>query len=148
MKTLDEIINRQDYVRANKALAERVRELAPIFANKIYELTDSAWRDRTERPAFAVSVNGHSYCVIVVRTIGSIIDEVTLARVYDSTYRAGWEYFFNYDDLRYTSKHSVLLDFLNDAKDILAKLDEAESELVKESEAALENAKNIEQQNI
>lgn len=143
MKTLDEIINRQDYVRVNKALVERVRELAPIFAKKIYELTDFAWNNKTEYPAFAVSVNGHSYCVLVTRTIGGRIDEVNLARVYDSTYRAGWEHFFNYDDLRYTIKHSVLLDFLNDAKDILAKLDEAESELVKESEVALENAKAV-----
>lgn len=143
MKTLDEIISRQDYVRVNKALAERVRELAPIFAKKLYELTNFAWGNKTEYPAFAVSVNGHSYCVLVARTIGGRIDEVTLARVYDSTYKAGWEHFFKYDDLRYTSKHSVLLDFLNDAKDILAKLEEAESELVKESEVALENAKAI-----
>lgn len=143
MKTLDEIISRQDYVRVNKALAERVRELAPIFAKKLYELTDFAWGNKTEYPAFAVSVNGHSYCVLVLRTIGGRIDEVTLARVYNSTYKAGLEHFFNYDNLRYTSKHSVLLDFLNDAKDILAKLEEAESELVKESEVALENAMAI-----
>lgn len=143
MKTLNEIINRQDYVRVNKALAERARELVPIFAKKLYELTDFVWRDRTEYPSFAVSVNGHSYCVMATRTIGGRIDEVTLVRVYDSTYKVEWSYFFNYDDLRYISKHSVLVDFLNDAKGILAKLEEAESELVKESKVALENAKAI-----
>lgn len=143
MKTLDEIINRQDYVRVNKTLTERVRELVPIFAKKTYELTDFAWGNKTKYPAFTIYVNSHSYCVMVARTIGGRIDEVTFARVYYSTYRAGCECFFNYDDLRYTSNHSVLLDFLNDAKDILAKLDEVESKLVKESEVALENAKGV-----
>lgn len=143
MKTLDEIINRKDYVRINESLKRRSSELAPIFAKKFYELTDFAWRDKTEYPKFAVQVNNHSYCAIVTRTIGGVIDAMSFVRVYDSTYKGGWEYFFNYDDLFQCCNYSVLLDFLNDAKDILKELSEMEDERVKEAEEALKNAKAV-----
>lgn len=144
MKTLDEIINRQDYVRVNETLAKRAKELAPIFAKKFYELTGFAWRKTNEYPEYAIEVNGNLYCAKVSKTVGVRIEEVRFVRFYDKTLynEATLMRQYKYTDL-YNATHNEYVDFLNDAKDILAKLDETESELVKESEEALVNAKNI-----
>lgn len=144
MKTLDEIINRQDYVRVNEALKARAKELTRIFAKKFYELTGWAWMKTSEYPDFLVNVNGHMYCAKVWRTVGGRIDEVDFVRFYDETY---------YDEANHRSEykshyfsgatHQEFVDFLNDAKDILKQLAEVEDKLVAESEDALENAKNL-----
>ena len=147
MKTLDEIINRQDYVRVNKALVERANELAEIFANKFYELV-GAWDEREDHyPPFLINVNGHEYCA-KYNIRGNGIDKWT------DGFRFVLFEWWNGDD-RYCSKslnctqygteasYYDYVNFLNDAKDILAKLDESETKMVKDAENAIENSKNI-----
>lgn len=147
MKTLDEIINRQDYVRVNEALKARGKELARKFADKFEELY-GAWDSReSEFPPKTIDVNGHCYCAkwnIYRDNFDRYTDGYRFVRVKQDPYDYGKISFsLNRFDYGPEASSKDFVDFLNDAKDILAKLAEGEDELVKESEEAIENAKGV-----
>lgn len=147
MKTLDEIINRQDYVRVNKALAERASELAEKFSNKFEELCGSWDSRKTEFPDKLIEVNGHKYCSkwnIYRDNFEKFTDGFRFVRVKDDPDDYGvLSYSLNRLDYGQEASHKDYVDFLNDAKDILAKLDELETEKVKSIEEALESVKDL-----
>lgn len=143
MKTLDEIINRQDYVRVNEALVNRAQELAAKFADKFDELMGSWDSRKDEFPPETINVNGHSYCAkwnIRSNNFDRFTDGIRFVVVdlYGERVRS-----LNRMDYGVEASHKEYVDFLNDAKDILKQLAEVEDKLVAESEDALENAKNL-----
>lgn len=143
MKTLDEIINRQDYVRVNKALVERAKELCEKFANKFYELCGAWSWSCTKYPEHAVTVNGRTYCAKVGSMSGNSITSVVWVIVEDETWYNEADLLWRYKNRKPTMNYFDCVNFLNDAKEIARKLDEAESELVKDAEDAINNAKDI-----
>lgn len=147
MKTLDQIISRQDYVRVNEALKARAKELAEIFAKKFDELC-GAWDTREhDFPPYLIKVNGHEYCAMrnIYRSNGVQYTDGIRFVLYD-----WWEELNDYcpkslNRTKYGQEASFYdyVNFFNDAKDILSELDEKENELVKDAEQAIENAKDI-----
>lgn len=135
MKTLDEIINRNDYVRVNKALKERASELAEKFSNKFEELYGS-WDSReSEIPHKVVEVNGHKYCSkwnIYTYNFEKYTDGFRFVRV-KPDYREVLTYSLNRLDYGREASHKDYVDFLNDAKDILNWLSAGEDELTQEN---------------
>jgi len=147
MKTLEEIISRQDYVRVNEALKARGKELASKFADKFNELY-GAWDFReSDFPPKTIEVNGHQYCTklnIYRDNFERYTDGYRFVRVKQDPSDDGTvSYSLNRFDYGFEASRKDFVDFLNDAKDILAKLSEGEDELVKECEEAIENAKGI-----
>lgn len=147
MKTLDEIIKRQDYVRVNEALTERAKELAEIFANKFDELC-GAWDTREiSYPPHLIKVNGHEYCAMrnIYRSNGVKYTDGIRFVLYE-WWEEGNDYCQKSLNRTNYGKEASFYDyvnFLNDAKDIMAALEEKENELVKDAEQAIENAKDI-----
>lgn len=147
MKTLDQIISRNDYVRVNNALISRSKELARKFADKFYQIC-GAW-DSTEQdyPPYAITVNGREYCAKwnifynngrpFTRGIRFVLVEK------DGYFGKATPKSLCCTDYGEEASNRNYVDFLNDARQILDKLDEAESNLVAEAEAALEAAKEL-----
>lgn len=143
MKTLDEIIARQDYVRANAALVERAREIADLFARKFNELY-GAWDSRENVfPSKTIEVNGHSYCA-KWNIRGENYERILCGYRFVREKNNPTDYVsLNNEKFGLQASWHDYVDFLNDAKGILAELDEAETELVKETEKAIKNAEDI-----
>lgn len=146
MKTLDEIIARQDYVRANAALVERAREIADLFASKFNELF-GAWDSReSDSPSRIIKVNGHSYfakCNTYRDNCELLTDGYRFVRVKEIPH--DYSDYISLNSKKYGKQASWqdYIEFLNDAKDILTALDVAETELVKETARSIKNAENI-----
>ena len=147
MKTLDEIINRQDYVRVNKALVEKANELAEIFAKKFYELM-GAWDEREDCfPPYLVRVNNRAYCAKYnIKGDGFSKWTAGYRFVRFEEWPGDKDYYsvsLNGENAWREASFYDYVNFLNDAKDILANLDEKETELVNDGDEAIENSKNI-----
>lgn len=149
MKTLDEIISRQDYIKANNALVKRANELAQIFADKFDELV-GAWNRREEDfPSHAIKVNGHQYCAMRNMYLYGVnewySEGVRFVRYYDDAY--DYDRYetkcLNHADFGKEASYDEYVDFLNDAQDIMRELDECETQRVQEIEKAIKNADGI-----
>lgn len=142
MKTLDEIIKRNDYVRVTKQLRERAHELAEIIREKLVELDADGVRIKHE--------NGKSVDYIVCEFTYEGFEESTLT--VSSASDCGGEYYdlegwkcvnhFFYGTI-FREKPYYLRIFLNDCRAILEKIDEMETKKVTECEQALKNAEGL-----
>lgn len=144
MKTLDEIIKRNDYVRVTKQLRERAHELSEIILRKIVEL------DCAES---TMCFNGHSYEVHTLTSNVSSEDFLCVQEfgdfdgdMYVSHYNLHGRKGYMHGDFNCPLKdasNAMYRDFLNDCRDILAWLDHIESKKVTECEQALKNAEGL-----
>lgn len=147
MKTLQEIIERHDYKKINIALKKRAYELADKLRGKFEELY-TVWDPRKENhPECAVDIDGRQYTVKyniyldngIKRTEGTTL--CVLPNHLDGT----WFSLEYQPHAVYATKtpSSVFLQFLNDAVEILKKIDEVESMLVNEAQMAINAAANL-----
>lgn len=141
MKTIDEIINRNDYVKLNEALRERTLELAEIVLKKMQEL-DVKYIDDFDLRIVKYSCNAgfsqHHLCV-VDQNLGEYDYENARSLEASSSY-----YFcgdFNCWIQAASSKDG--LNFLNNARSIFAYLDELENEKCNDIETALMETANL-----
>lgn len=147
MKTLDEIINRQDYRKLNKALKERAQVIAKKIAEKLYSL-DAEWDSRKDDyPPYAVTVGQNQYaCKLNIYTLNGekSTDGVRLVVLKDN--RCGREvkcYSLCCLDYGTEANHEKFLNFLNDAREIIDKIDEFENSMVEDINSALEASANL-----
>ena len=144
MKTLDEIIKRNDYVRVTEQMRERAHELARIILKKIVELDleDETW-----------CFNGHNYKVHTVVSNQGTDDLLCVPVVSDFDGHLSMDFYnlhgrngYLYGDYScplHDASNFRYRDFLNDCKDIFAWLDHMESKKVSECEEALKNAEGL-----
>lgn len=159
MKTLDEIINRQDYMMANASLVKRAEQLAIIFRDKMRYLgmNYSPADESRPRKGMSIIVNKHRYTVRKKNwySNGELYNsKYYFARIiYNNDYFEGEcpiHYYFDYDayfscdgDSDKEATYNMYVEFLNDAKDILKALDDIETNRVIEINNAIDNSKDI-----
>lgn len=147
MKTLQEIIERKDYKRINSALKNRAYELAEKIHEKFEELYP-IWDSRKEDyPEWAIDINGRWYCVKynIYSYNGTKETDGTSLCILPNHLDDTW---FSLENQKYSvyateTPNSVFVQFLNDAAKILSELDEAETELTKEVQAAINAAAEL-----
>ena len=147
MKTLDQIIEREDYVKLNASLKKRAYELADKIREK-YETLRPVWDSRKDDlPPYAVDVNGKWYTVRynLYRDNGTLSTEGTVLVVFPEFPHKEW---FPLADqgFRVYAKNTpsdLLVDFLNDAKTILSEIDKLENELCNNIENALKETESL-----
>lgn len=141
MKTLDEIINRQDYVRMNNALYQRARQLGDIALKKMVALECKS-----------LSVNGHKYMLVNTNFYynGEFCNSVKEFCLYSyDEERSEFYWTLGLQDDRCSpdkgswARSCDNLTFLNDAKDLFRMLDELESRKVADIENAINLVSNI-----
>ena len=145
-KTLDEILNRNDYVRLSESLKEQTKEIAKRIRTKMEELdinTDSF--DNGEIGADGVTVcvksrksNAGSYEYLAIKRKGEYYGDgewYSLEDVGKDYYFAGD---FNAEIVGASNKEA--LAFLNVAKKLIEGLGEVEDKLVNSVQTALKNA--------
>ena len=151
MKTLDEIINRKDYIRMNNALIERAHEVALIIRKKMMQIGMKASKSA---PGIALKeinryMNGECiWCGISICYREEITDPED-RYYYQLDGREPFRYYSI--DERTSSNESVndeadskmLLYFLNNVRNILDEIDELETEKVGEIEKAINAVSNI-----
>lgn len=151
MKTLDEIINRQDYVRMNSALIARAHELAVIIRDKMLQIDmkeSQAVPCVALKEIFRVSNGNRFSCGM------SICYRVLISDPEDRYYNilSGGDQFSYYSiDERTSWDESVnreadskmLLYFLNNVRNILNEIDALESKKVAEMKKAIAETSNI-----
>lgn len=147
MKTLQQIIDRHDYVKMNAALKTRAYELAEKIRVKFEELMP-VWDSRTDAyPEWAVDISGRWYTVRynIYRYNGTVETDGTTLCVFPNHLDDTWWSLEHQPHAVYATKTpaSVFVQFLNDAAEILQKLDEKESELVADAEKAMNAAANL-----
>lgn len=142
MKTLDEIINRQDYVRMNNALIDRAQELAEIIRKKMEELE----QEELYEPQSDVAVR-------VVTRKSNVGDYTFLGLVKSDGY--GDQYYVSLQDRGSLHLHNDFncwlssatseeyRKFLNHAKDFIRMLDAIETEKCDAINQALESTQDI-----
>lgn len=141
MKTLDEIIKRDDYVRMNGALIDRAQELAEIILKKMNELDQEELIVGTIvlKQCEVHSVrNGFSYEYLGINTSDAYQE-------YHSLQDRGHYYACANDftcPVQGASSEAYLL-FLNNANKIITQLDELETKKCKAIEQALESTKEL-----
>lgn len=140
MKTLDEIINNENYERINGALVERSIELAKKIRNAMLstELTKIGdYSIQTVR-----SNSGFSYTALYIEvTIETEYEYATYHRCLESTKSY---YFCNDFDCRIeAAKGSDRLKFLNDARSIIDKIDNIKQRRVDDVEKALKSVEDL-----
>lgn len=142
MKTLDEIIKRNDYVRVTAQLRNRAHELAEIVREKMESIELEGVR--------ITHKDDTSSCYVVIGLSYDGFKESTL------TYHEhgfGTEYYdlegwktntisFRYGYILREQTH-YLRTFLNDCRAILNEIDRIESERVSECEQSLKNAEGL-----
>lgn len=144
MKTLQEIIERTDYIRINAALKERAYELAEKIRSK-YEQLYPIWDAREdELPAYAVDVDGRWYTVRYNLNGQRETEGTTLCVFPDWTDKKWW----SLENQKYRvystdTPSAVFTQFLNDAQKILSELDSAETELCANVKKALDASANL-----
>lgn len=147
MKTLQEIIERKDYVRINAALKMRAYELAEKIRAKFEELCEIWDSRKKDYPEQAVEISDKWYCVRynVSSYNGRKETEGTCLCVLPNKRLDDWWSLENQPHAVYATNTpaSVFVEFLNDAGEILAKLDEMESDLVSEAQSALNAAEKL-----
>ena len=134
MRTLEEIINRNDYTRLTHDLNGRVQELAKVVRNKmveldLYELKNYYYQIRTLHS----SCGDYSYleCYEDEELEGSLEDNSSFCYCGD----------FNARVCAASNKSKLI--FLNNVKAILQELDETETKQVEEINKAIDGTKEI-----
>jgi hypothetical protein len=159
MKTLDEIINRNDYKMENKALVKRAEQLAIFFRDKMryFGMSYQPCEEDQPRKGMSITVNNNTYTVRKMNWYlnGELYkSEYYFARlVYHNDYCEGpypARYYFDYEanfncdgDMDHEATYTIYVEFLNDAKEILKALDDIETRRVVEINNAIDNSKDI-----
>lgn len=147
-KTIDEILERNDYIRLTKQLRERVEDIAGRIRNKMNELDIDNDNDFCNGEigcgdivlrAAEYYYNGGGYETLTIKAH----DEygVCWHTLEDVGRTRGEDDYGNRIDGRATN--SECLAFLNVARDLIDGMDEIEDEKSIEVQKALESAKNI-----
>lgn len=132
MKTLQEIIERKDYVRVTERLADAVVELAEKIRNKMQSLDLDNWDDVTIGQVKSYN-SGYSNSYLAFNDGCSLYDL--------ETRQNGYYYYCNdFNAKVLCASNKMRLDFLNNANEILQELDKYETEQTKEIEDALVKA--------
>lgn len=132
MKTIEEIITRNDYVRVTQRLADAVVELAEKVRTKMEALDLEDW------DTFRVC-RVHSRCGYTDTHLAYIREDGMCFNLETSNF--GYYYFCNdYNCKVMCASNKMRLEFLNEAREILHELDEYETSKVSEIEASLANA--------
>lgn len=147
MKTLQEIIDRHDYVRINAALKQRAYELAEKIRTKFEEL-HPVWDSRKDDlPEYAVSIGKRWYTVRynVYAYNGAKYTEGTCLCVFPNWIEKEWWSLEHQPHAVYATDtpSDVFVQFLNDANEILQELDKAETQLVADAQSALDSTANL-----
>jgi len=149
MKTLDEIINRQDYIHINGALSERSTELAIKVARKMMQLEMRTVTIDDKHELHRVSLNemyeditGCSQ-ILSVQKIGNNSDYVLACKERGCAWDSNEDMRESYEGDIYKAGSWAKLLFINNCIDIINKIDEYETNKVKEVENALEAVKNL-----
>lgn len=149
MKSLQEIINRNDYVNMNAALIKRAIEVADIIRNKMEEL-DFEVGDVFH---FGGKDNGIDLSLTTFRESSLNYSEVHIC--YEESYGYGCSETLALDVERSynlncgsgtrinRARYNQFCHFLNMANTILQELDEIETKLVEQGKQALENSAEI-----
>lgn len=152
MKSLQEIINRNDYVNMNAALIKRAVEVAEIICNKMEELDF----EKNESFRFGDKDNGIRLSLTTFRDIYSDCSVTHLCichRVYDED-GIHYDYYAIDTECSYRlncgtgpfiqrASYCEFCKILNMANTILQELDEHETKLVEKGKKALENSAGI-----
>lgn len=154
MKTLDEILNRNDYLRLTETLKERVEEIARRIRQKMVELDiendDDFWNGE---------IGVDNVVVRIVRQKSSVgtYSYLAIKREVDAEYDGTSTYsYFSLEDINKDFYYSgdfnarvqgasnkEALAFLNVAKKLIQGLGEVEQEKVKAIENSLETNKDL-----
>lgn len=145
-KTLDEILNRNDYVRLSESLKEQTKEIAKRIRTKMVELdinNDSF--DNGEIGADGVTVcvksrksNAGSYEFLAIKRKGDYYGEAEWYSLED----VGKDYYFagDFNAEIVGASNKEALAFLNVAKKLIEGLGEVEDKLMNSVQTALKNA--------
>lgn len=141
MKTIDEIVNRSDYVKLNEALQKRTRNIAKIVLDKMRELDIRSIPEYDLRIIKYSCNAGYSdrfLCVVDYDYQDEGYENARSLESSESYYYGGdfncWIQCASYDDR---------LNFLNHAKEIFEYLDEIETEKCSNIENALKETKSF-----
>jgi hypothetical protein len=131
MRTLEEIINRNDYSRLTVTLNKRVQQLAKLVRNKMVDL------DLAELKNFP-------YAIRTLHT-SSCGDYSFLGNEYGESLEDNSNYYYcgDFNARVYAALNRSKLGFLNNAKAILQELDETETRQVEEINKAIDGTKEI-----
>lgn len=137
MKTIDEILKRDDYKKLVPALRDRAKEIARLIRGKMLDLDEGR-----------ITFNGLNLYIVQSRTnCGSYeylaIDEEDSDLLYclDGAFSGYIHGDFNHPC--YAASNNRMLDFLNNAKGIIEMLDEIETEKMKSITEALKNVEKL-----
>lgn len=139
-KTLDEIINRSDYKNINEALKERCFKLARIIYKKMKELevkTIEVNGDTYRRTSITSSVDTCHFLAVEKKHDAYYSQMLSLMQDYFEYYTGD----FNAPINPATSKD--FLRFLNNARSILDRLDEIETEKSSAIQQALDATEDL-----
>lgn len=123
MKTIEEIINRNDYVRLNKSLTNRVEEIATLIADKMEELDMAFHQDHWHKVGDCV--------------FSCMLDRDDHPHIYLPNDERGY-----WDNVEYSSSDKKVI-FLNHARRIFEWLSSKEDELCKSINAAIEQTNDL-----
>lgn len=139
MKTLDEIIKRDDYARVNDALINRAQELAAIVRKKMEQLDMYELYDRDGQIELRIctvkSNSGYSTEYL------ALVDENDFYKSLETTETYYFVRDFNCRIEGATSKQ--YLQFINACRRLLNELDELETKKTEECSKALESVKDL-----
>ena len=128
MKTIDEIVNRNDYKSLNEALNERVKEIAEIIRKKMYYLQIEELDDY--RICEVKSNSGFSDDYLAVEDVYA----------YRSLEADGEYYFCNDFNCKVcAASYQQKLEFLNNSRNLFNLLDSIETKKCDEIKNSLEN---------
>lgn len=133
MRTLEEVLKRNDYKRLTKNLESRVEELAKLLREKLVQLELEEFGD---------------YSIRTVKSRSGFSE--TFLAYYD------WQDYYNLESINYSyylandyccriegATTKMALYFLNNFKEILAELDEYETEMCKKIQNSLNKSEDI-----
>lgn len=141
MKTLQQIIERNDYVRINKAMRERVREIAEIIRNKMDDLDIEQGCDGGVTIKHGIEWHDYSVCAFKTNATTDYFLCARCAQGYFYNLENDFEGYWRGDFgcFMVPASPKLLVMFLNDVQQILEKLDAIETKKVSEIENALSN---------
>lgn len=137
MKTLDEIIQRDDYYRATSQLITRAREIAEKACSKFVEL------DLFDFDGFVVAHTNpqNSYRGYVIAIVDNDINGYGHAKILNTNRASS---FTNQDGIFFEDANTRdFLRFLNAAKSLFINLDKQETEQVAEIESVMKSVESM-----
>lgn len=145
-KTLDEILNRNDYVRLSESLKEQTKEIAKRIRRKMEDLDlindDSFFNGEIGADGVTVCVksrksNAGSYEYLAIKRKGEYYGEAEWYSLED----VGKDYYFagDFNAEIVGASNKEALAFLNVAKKLIEGLGEVEDKLVNNVQTALKN---------